>query len=181
MKGMTRMTPAFVIGLFCMPLFTTAAAPLEFSSKAVILRVERVGPEALGLTAVAQGESFVRVVARAVNGKYLVAVNSNAGILRMQGAYLDSALAIQDGLFTYYHPNGRMESEGRYVAGIKSGPWVRYAIDGARLTERNYTGLTVDELIQGQPVVGASANADVSQSVNSTVETQRRQITPVQF
>ncbi|MBK9421363.1 MAG: hypothetical protein IPN44_09975 [Flavobacteriales bacterium] len=180
-RGMNRVTLAFVIGLLWLPLFTAAAAPLELSSKAVILRVERVGPEALGLTAGTQGETFVRIVAKAGNGKYLVAVNSNAGILRMQGAYLDSALAVQDGVFTYYHPNGRMESEGRYVAGIKSGTWVRYAIDGARLSERNYLGLPVDQLIQGQQGVGASANSVVNGNGNGTLEPQRRQISPVQF
>lgn len=181
MRGMNRVTLAFVIGLLWLPLFTAAAAPLELSSKAVILRVERVGPEALGLTAGTQGETFVRIVAKSGNGKYLVAVNSNAGILRMKGAYLDSALAVQDGVFTYYHPNGRMESEGRYVAGIKSGTWVRYAIDGARLSERNYLGLPVDKLIQGQQGVGASANNVGNGNGNGTLEPQRRQISPVQF
>ena len=181
MRGMNRVTLAFVIGLLSMPFYTAAAAPLEFSSKAVILRVERVGPEALGLSASATGESFIRVVARSGNGKYLVAVNSNAGILRMQGAYLDSSLAVQDGVFTYYHPNGRMESEGRYVAGMKSGTWVRYAIDGGRLSERNYTGRSVDELIQGQKLQSSSPTAEVINGGDRSVEMDRRQSTPVEF
>ena len=181
MTGMNRVTLAFVICLLSMPLFTSAAAPLEFSSKAVILRVERVGPEALGLSKSATGESFIRVVARSGNGKYLVAINSNAGILRMQGAYLDSSLAVQDGVFTYYHPNGRMESEGRYVAGMKSGTWVRYAIDGARLSERNYTGRSVDELIQGGGLPRSSTTAEVVKTGVPTVGMDRRQSTPIEF
>lgn len=123
-----------------------------------IIRVENVGLEALGYPELATGtsiagERLVRIVALAENGRYLVAVRSNIGILRMKGAYLDSTLTIEDGNFIFYYANGRTESEGRYVHGSKSGTWLRYAMDGAPLAERNYTGLNKEKLLTSMGVI----------------------------
>lgn len=110
----------------------------------------KVGPEALGASASAGTATYTRVVARSANeGRFLVAIHSNAGILRMQGAYLDSTLTVADGIFKYYHPNGRLESTGTFTAGIESGTWLRYGPDGKELSERVYTGRSVDDLVQG--------------------------------
>lgn len=127
-----------------------AVAPVENTYDVVILRVEKVGPEALGASASAGTATYTRVVARSANeGRFLVAIHSNAGILRMQGAYLDSTLTVADGIFKYYHPNGRLESTGTFTAGIKSGTWLRYGPDGKELSEQVYTGRSVDDLVQG--------------------------------
>ena len=120
-----------------------------------IIRVENVGIQALGYAELATAashddERLVRIVALASNGRYLVAVRSNIGIMRMKGAYLDSALTVEDGNFSFYYANGRIESEGHYQHGSKSGTWLRYAMDGAQMAERNYTGLNTEELLKAE-------------------------------
>jgi hypothetical protein len=65
----------------------------------------------------------------------------------MRGAYRDSTLQVEDGLFTFCYANGRVESTGQYVQGNKVGTWLRYAVDGTPLAERNYTGLDTDQML----------------------------------
>ena len=177
---MARLSLIVVFSILCFPIITAASAPIDYTNKVVILRVESVGAEVLGLAAGTKGDNYVRVVATSGNGKFLVAIRSNAGILRMQGAFLDSALVVQDGLFPYYHPNGRLESEGRYVVGIKSGTWVRYGVDGAKLSERNYIGRSVDELVQGK-ALPSTGTVNPEQTGGEPVGTGRRQSTPIGF
>ena len=176
---MNRVFATFSILIIGMSNALYAAFPSETANKSVILRIEKVGPEALGLAAEADGGTYVRVVAKAGNGRFLVAVRSNVGILRMQGAYLDSALVVEDGVFTYYHPNGREESNGRYQAGIKTGTWVRFGVDGQELSERVYTGHSVDELSQG--TVANLPTAVVPEVVRPAVDSDRRESIPMQF
>lgn len=149
---MNRLTSILTISLLFFTHAVMAAGAGDIESETVILRVEKVGPKALGLVASKEANTFTRVVAKGDNGKYLVAVHSNAGILRMQGAYLDSTLTLEDGIFFYYHPNGRLESKGAYQAGIKAGTWFRYGLDGKQLSERNYTGRSVNELVNGTTI-----------------------------
>lgn len=145
---MKRFPTLLSLSLLCLTQVALASRNAEEDERTVILRIENVGPEALGLSADPANGPFVRVVAKASNGKYLVAVQSNIGIIRMQGAYLDSNLTVEDGIFTYYHPNGRLECKGCYAGGIKTGTWIRYGLDGTRLSERVYTGRSVEELVQ---------------------------------
>lgn len=122
----------------------TMASGFEGDAAVQVIRVEKITINDLGYGdvkhAFADGERLVRVVARASNGRYLVAIQSNAGIVRMRGAYLDSALNVEDGIFTFYYANGRMESSGQYARGVKTGTWLRFALDGTKLAERHYTG-----------------------------------------
>ncbi|HRP00765.1 MAG TPA: hypothetical protein PLN54_15145, partial [Flavobacteriales bacterium] len=48
------------------------------------------------------------------------------GRLKAEGTYKDASLTIEHGTFTFYHANGKVESQGEYVMGQKSGLWKRY-------------------------------------------------------
>ena len=169
---------------FSMRAFADPTGGTETEVK--LVRVENVGMKALGYDELTTGNSnkderMVRVVALASNGRYLVAVRSNIGIVRMKGAYLDSALTVEDGKFTFYYANGRVESDGNYVRGSKSGTWMRYTLDGEKLAERNYTGMNTQELLVA---VGAAktANRVAAKHPSSIAQVAtRRSSTPVEF
>lgn len=91
--------------------------------------------------------TFVRSASLAEDGRYTVVVKNHNGGIRMTGSYLDEALTIPDGTFTYYYPNESVESTGLIVNGLKSGTWLRYAMDGSPKAERNYTGKPWEELV----------------------------------
>lgn len=60
------------------------------------------------------------------------------GRLKVDGRYKDAALTIEEGTFTYYHANGRVESQGDYTMGNKAGLWMRYDVAGNQLAEKIY-------------------------------------------
>jgi len=60
------------------------------------------------------------------------------GKLKAEGTYLDGALSLPHGTFTFYHPNGRVESRGEYLNGNKAGVWMRYDAWGQELAEKIY-------------------------------------------
>lgn len=57
---------------------------------------------------------------------YFIQTNS----LQMQGAYRDSACKIPEGLFHYFHANGKLSSTGRYVNGKRQYLWLDYYSNG---------------------------------------------------
>ena len=63
---------------------------------------------------------------------------SIGGKLKAEGTYVDSSLNIPHGNFVFYHPNGRVESRGAYVNGLKSGIWERFDAWGEPLAEKIY-------------------------------------------
>ncbi len=77
---------------------------------------------------------------------YEVRVVAANGILRMGGVYSDAGLVTQHGQFNYYHPNGRLESAGMYVNGLKKGVWERHDAQGHDLAERVYGAGSYEEL-----------------------------------
>jgi hypothetical protein len=87
---------------------------------------------------------------------YRVTVLYADGRPRMTGRYVDAALTIPDGLFTYYYPNGNIESTGSYVHGVKAGTWTCATPKGEPRADRIYSGLDWDNL---QVVVGVSERA----------------------
>ncbi len=60
------------------------------------------------------------------------------GKLKAEGTYLDAALSLPHGYFTFYHPNGRVESKGEYINGNKAGVWQRFDPWGQELAEKIY-------------------------------------------
>ncbi len=91
-------------------------------------------------------EFFFRNVSIAANGSYEVVIKDKNDRMRMTGSYADVDLQQAQGEFTYYYPNGNVESTGLYVNGAKSGTWLRYHSDGSPRAERNYTGMTWEDM-----------------------------------
>jgi hypothetical protein len=50
--------------------------------------------------------------------------------LQMQGLYKDSACKIANGRFTYFYPDGKVSSSGKYVNEKKQGLWYSYHSNG---------------------------------------------------
>ena len=179
-------TALLTILLMSFSMSAVAGPSTDAERRTNIIRVENVGIKALGYaelttTAAAGDERLERIVALAANGKYLVAVRSNIGVIRMKGAYLDSALTVEDGNFTFHYANGRLESEGQYVGGSKSGIWMRYALDGTRLAERNYTGMSTEELLSS---VGSVKKANLGEAIEQNAiagPVATRSTTPIEF
>jgi hypothetical protein len=85
-------------------------------------------------------DQYLRTATREDDGSYAVSITDEEGRLRMTGRFLDETLLVADGTFTYYYPNGNVESTGQFVNGWKQGAWSRYAEDGSPKAERLYAG-----------------------------------------
>lgn len=71
---------------------------------------------------------------------WLVMVYFEQGELKMRGHYLDDALEVPHGEFTYYYQNGQEESQGKFENGAKIGVWARWNPNGSPKAERYYSG-----------------------------------------
>lgn len=71
---------------------------------------------------------------------WLVMVYFDEGELKMRGHYLDNALEVPHGEFTYFYQNGQIESKGKYENGAKIGVWERFNPNGVAKAERYYSG-----------------------------------------
>lgn len=81
---------------------------------------------------------YVRTVNRLADDNFKVQVNYKSGSLMMTGGYADKDLTLENGAFTYYYANGRIESEGSYRKGSKIGNWKRWNYDGRPKPDRFY-------------------------------------------
>lgn len=62
------------------------------------------------------------------------------GELKMRGHFIDNALKVPHGEFSYFYQNGQLESKGRYENGAKIGVWERWNPNGTPKAERFYSG-----------------------------------------
>ena len=69
------------------------------------------------------------------------------GVLKAIGDFKAADLEIPDGYFTYYYPNGTVESQGNYVKGRKDGLWLRYDSSGQALAEKVYDSSVLEDLV----------------------------------
>lgn len=81
------------------------------------------------------------------NGHFKARIFELGGTLKAEGLYFDRELKIEDGRFTFYHPDGRVESTGDYVMGNKSGVWQRYDKWGQELAEKVYDAKPLENLV----------------------------------
>lgn len=65
---------------------------------------------------------------------------NNGGQLKMRGHYIDDALEVPHGTFSYYYQNGQLESQGKFENGAKIGVWERFNPNGSAKAERYYSG-----------------------------------------
>jgi len=58
---------------------------------------------------------------------------------KVEGQYVErNGRYIEDGQFKYFFPNGQIESEGEYQAGVKVGHWKLYDFLGNQKPDRYY-------------------------------------------
>jgi protein TonB len=69
------------------------------------------------------------------------------GTLKAEGSYADAAFRVPDGSFTFYHPNGKIESQGLYRNGRKQGVWKRFDARGSELAEKIYDNSLMDAML----------------------------------
>ncbi|HEX2617567.1 MAG TPA: hypothetical protein VHL57_08495 [Flavobacteriales bacterium] len=91
--------------------------------------------------------AFYKEPAGETNGHFLGRIYELNGTLKAEGSYFDAELRIEDGHFTFYHPNGKVESTGDYVMGNKSGVWQRYDKWGQTLAEKVYDAKPLENLV----------------------------------
>ena len=72
------------------------------------------------------------------------------GKLKAEGTYLDAQLKVPHGRFTFYHPNGKIESTGDYEMGVKAGVWNRFDNWGMALAEKIYDPKPVQGIVHAQ-------------------------------
>lgn len=91
---------------------------------------------------------YYREVSASESGLFMVDVYYNpSGKIKMTGSYSDEELKKEEGLFTYYHTNGQVESKGMYSEGVKYGIWERFYWDGGKKEDKFYSGETVDSMV----------------------------------
>ena len=112
-------------------------------SASTLVRRDLVGPDFQPATK--ESIILMREVRKTANG-YEVKVKAANGSLRMKGVYSDEQLTQANGTFSYYHDNGRLESEGRIMNGLKTGVWTRYDRNGNPKSEKIYDGQTYDQM-----------------------------------
>lgn len=127
-------------------------SPVGTDSSAIFLRRATLGPDRM----------------------YAVAITYPDGRPRMMGRYEDVALNIPDGEFTYYYPNGQVESTGAFDHGYKAGTWKCYTANGSARADRFYYGMDWDHmqflvgLSELAPTLGAATESNTPFGAPST-------------
>lgn len=78
---------------------------------------------------------------------YIGRIHTMAGVLKAEGHYTDAGLEVEQGRFTFYFPDGKVESEGEYVNGKKDGVWKRYDRWGQELAEKIYNAAPLENIV----------------------------------
>jgi len=84
---------------------------------------------------------WMRTAEALPEGGWAVRIDHPHGPPFLRGTYADSLFEVPHGTFTYYHPNGSVESTGLYDAGRKTGAWRRFTPAGQPRPVRMYDGL----------------------------------------
>lgn len=71
-------------------------------------------------------------------GLYIGKIYTMDGKLKAEGRFRDAALTVEEGPFIFYHVNGKVESQGDYAMGNKTGVWLRFDPWGNALAEKVY-------------------------------------------
>lgn len=81
---------------------------------------------------------YVKEAAGQEGELYKVVIRTMDGALKAEGTCADPALEVKHGHWRFYHLNGKLESEGEYAMGNKSGIWQRFDTWGQTLAEKVY-------------------------------------------
>jgi hypothetical protein len=88
-----------------------------------------------------------RVEATPSDSMYKVVIFRMDNSRLMEGSSLDAFAQKLEGLSFWYHPNGQVSAQGNYERGKKIGIWKRYDSQGNALTDKVYSGVSVDTFI----------------------------------
>lgn len=83
--------------------------------------------------------TFKRTLSHIGDSVFVARVVDLKGNLKIEGAYLMSGgKFMENGEFTFFYPNGNIESKGMYSLGVKIGSWKRYTAEGKPRADRYY-------------------------------------------
>jgi hypothetical protein len=88
----------------------------------------------------AEGQSTYRLtLIPAEDEHYKGAIYDILENLKVEGRYVQrNGQYIEDGHFKFFFPNGQIESEGEFQAGVKVGHWKRFDFQGNQKPDRYY-------------------------------------------
>lgn len=89
---------------------------------------------------------YYREPAGPIGELHLGRIHGLDGKLKAEGTYMDAGLRVPHGRFTFYHPDGKVESTGDYKEGNKDGVWQRFDKWGGPLAERLYDAGPLDRI-----------------------------------
>lgn len=120
-----------------MPLLYSAMLALGLA--ALPAQAQRIYLDA-GLTPAAKGKAafYIEPGGSDGTGGYAARMYALDGTLKAVGRYADDQYRVPDGHFVFYHPDGKVESEGDYQDGWKHGVWTRKDKWGRELAEKVY-------------------------------------------
>lgn len=81
------------------------------------------------------------------NGLYIGHIFTMDGVLKAEGHYADPQLRVEQGHFRFYYADGKLESEGDYANGNKTGVWSRFDEWGQALAEKVYDPSPLENII----------------------------------
>jgi len=103
--------------------------------------------------------TFVKKVIAHEGDVYEGHVESLNGDIRVVGFYRDKQLTVEHGKFSYYHENGKLESQGMYTHGKKTGVWKRFDQFGNPKADKIYDASVLNNItyskVTEQPVFNA--------------------------
>lgn len=83
--------------------------------------------------------TFVRSLELQDDQSYLAEVKDMDGNLKFRGRYaIIEGRFVEHGEFTFFYPNGKVESSGSYDNGVKVGNWKRFTSNGQQRPDRYY-------------------------------------------
>ena len=106
-------------------------------------------------------------------------IESLDGDIRVIGFYKDEQMTVEHGLFTFYHDNGKKESEGRYEYGKKTGVWKRYDRHGSPKTDKIYDASALENItysvVSEQPMFNKEY-VSLSEYITRSVQNQGKKV-----
>ncbi|MEO0403937.1 MAG: TonB family protein, partial [Bacteroidota bacterium] len=85
-----------------------------------------------------QSYTYYRTSEKIGEQRYSVEVFYRSGNIKMRGTYTDASLSTEHGFFQFFYSDGKLESEGQFVDGQKSGTWKRFESNGTPKKDRYY-------------------------------------------
>ena len=94
--------------------------------------------------------SFVKKLIAQKGDVYEGHINSLDGNTRVTGFYKNEQMTIEHGLFSYYHENGKLESQGHFEYGKKTGVWKRFDKFGNPKSDKIYDASALNNITYSQ-------------------------------